>query len=103
MSATETPDPTAAWEPEKLPAAGPGRFWQLERQPKNQAKPVKIALMQQMKGTKSPSFASLVGYGQAPGIPELIYEEAQRVLDIHARVEEIVGVYGFEEAADAAS
>lgn len=99
MTIISDTDPKAPWEPEKLPSAGPGRFWQLERQPKNQSKPVKIALMQQMKGTKSPSFATLVGHGQAPGIPELIYEEAQRVLDIHARVEEIVGVYGFEAEA----
>lgn len=99
MSTAEA-DPQAAWDPAKLPTPGPGRFWRLERQPKNQTKPVKIALMQRYPGTKASSFATLVGYGQAPGIPDLIYEEAQKVLDIHARVEEIVGEYG-EEAAHA--
>lgn len=94
MTDTEKPDPKAAWDPSKLPAPGAGRFWRLERQPKNQTKPVKIALMQRYPGTKASSFATLVGYGQAAGIPELIYEEAQKVLDIHARVEEIVGEYG---------
>lgn len=96
MSTPEV-DPKATWDPSKLPAAGPGRFWRLERQPKNQTKPIKIALMQRYPGTKASSFATLVGFGQAPGIPDLIYEEAQKVLDIHSRVEEIVGEYGDEE------
>jgi hypothetical protein len=99
MTTTEKPDASAAWDPKQLPAAGPGRFWRLERNPKNQTKPVKISLMQRYPGTKASSFASLVGFGQAPGIPEMIYEEAQTVLDIHGRVDEIVGEYGDEEAS----
>lgn len=97
MTTTEEHDPAAAWDPSQLPPAGPGRFWRLERNPKNQSKPVKIMLMQRYPGTTSKSFATLVGYGQAAGIPGLVYEEAKSVLDIHGRVEEIVGEYGEEE------
>lgn len=97
MKDDEKPDPTAKWEPSKLPDAGAGRFWRIERNPKNQTKPVRISLMQQMSGTNHPRFATLVGYGQSAGIPELVYVEAQLVLDIHGRVEELVGEYGIDD------
>lgn len=96
MSTTEKPDATAAWDESKLPNPGPGRFWRLERNAKNQTKPIKISLMQALPGTRSSKFSDVVGYGQAPGIPDLIYEEAQTVLDIHGRVTELLGDYGWK-------
>lgn len=93
MSDTIEHDPNAAWEPSNLPPAGKDRFWRLERQPKNQTKPVKISLMQQLEGTSSRKFAMLVGFGAAPAIPTLIYEEARKVLDIHGRTHEVIGDY----------
>lgn len=80
----------------KLPHPGPGRFWNIEHQPRKKTAPLRIELRERLsKDSESNlvSLSSLVGYGESIADTEAVHEEAEKVLIRAGQSDKFVGIW----------